>query len=93
MDRRYKRNLFVAAMFYLLNTGLASAQTATNLNCFKCVGQGEVANNAVSWLNLDGAARGYLINQANNVAALANDVAALEAQPRPLQVLAKKNRT
>jgi hypothetical protein len=70
MDRKYKRNFFVVAvagMFCWFNASMVSAQTATDLNCSKCVGKGEVANNTVGWFNLDGAARTFLINQANTV--------------------------
>ena len=58
----------VAGVLCLLLTSVVSAQTATNLNCTGCVNKGEVANNTVSWFNLDGVARGFLTNQANDVA-------------------------
>lgn len=71
MDKPKIRNYFVVAvawMFCLLNMSAVSAQTATDLNCAGCVGPGEVANNTVECLTLDGAARGFLTVQADDVA-------------------------
>lgn len=70
MNALFIRNYFVVAIagvFCLLITSVVSAQTATDLNCNRCVNKGEIRNNTVSWLNMDGAARGFLINQANTV--------------------------
>ena len=88
MDGRHSRNLFVVAVagvLCLLSTSIVSAQTATNLNCNGCVGKGEVANNTVSWFNLDGVARAYLINQANTVNGFDARLAAVEATIAALQ--------
>ncbi len=88
MDGRHSRNLFVVAVagvLCLLSTSMVSAQTATNLNCNGCVGKGEVANNTVSWFNLDGVARGFLTNQANTVNGFDARLAALEATIAALQ--------
>ncbi len=82
MIRLYIRNYFVVAavgMFCLLITSVVSAQNATDLNCDRCVGRGEVANNTVGWFNLDGAARAFLINQANDVDGFDARLSALEA--------------
>ena len=53
--------------FCWLNPSVVAAQTAANLNCSWCIGPGEAANNAVRWSSLNGEARIYLINQANDV--------------------------
>ncbi len=83
MGELYARNVcmvVVAGMFCWLNASVVSAQTATDLTCSNCVGPGEVAPNAIAYSSFNGAARTYLVNQANQVAALAQAVADLQAQ-------------
>ncbi len=89
MDGLNVRSYFavVAGVLCLLSTSIVSAQTATDLNCNGCVGQGEVANNTVSWLNLDGPARAFLINQANDVNGFDARVDALQARIEELEAL------
>ena len=94
MNRLFIRNYFAVAfagMFCLLSTSIVSAQTATDLNCAGCVGPGEVAPNAVAYGSLDANARGFLANQANNVAALKAQVEALEALVATLQASSVPN--
>jgi hypothetical protein len=93
MDRLY-RNYFVVAvagMFCLLNANIVSAQTATNLKCFWCVGPGEVGFNAVGWSSLSPLLRQGLTADANDVAALEARVAALEALVATLQASSVPN--
>ena len=82
MDTQYRNYVVVAiaGVFCWLNAGVASAQTATDLNCSNCVNAGEVAPNSIAYGSLDANARNFLINQANTVQELGAEVDALEAR-------------
>ena len=82
---RHYLGITITGVFCWLNASVVSAQTATDLNCSLCVGPGEVANGAVRWPSLDAAARGFLINQANDVNTAVALVATLETQVAALQ--------
>ena len=75
----------VAGVCCWLNTSVVAAQTATDVNCTRCVGRGEIDFNTVTWSSFDWAARQYLINQANDVNASVALVNGLEARVETLE--------
>ena len=86
----------VAGVFCLLNASVASAQTATNLNCTWCVGPGEIGWGAVGFAVLDPEFREYVDSRANRfkvnnledeVAALTDEIAALQVAVADLQAI------
>ena len=101
MDRLNIRHYLwvaVAGVFCWLNTSVVSAQTATDLNCNRCVGKGEVARNTVGWFNLDEPARAFLRRRENRgrrfaaqLAAQEERIAALEALVTTLQASSVEN--
>ncbi len=87
MHSQYIRGHFVVAVgvFCWLSASIVSAQNATDLTCSNCVGPGEVAPNAIAYGSLNGQARQFLANQANDVAQQASDLNALTATVTALQ--------
>ena len=64
MDSLHIRNYLVGVVvgiFCLLNANIVSAQTATNVECFWCIGPGEVGQDAVFWGSLNPTVRNRII--------------------------------
>ena len=77
MNSQYIRNYLVVAvagMFCWLNTSVISAETATNLDCFWCVGPGEVGYDAVPWASLSPSLRQALQAQFDQINTLQQQV-------------------
>jgi len=95
MDKLNIRHYFlvaVAGVFCWLNASVVSAETATDVDCVRCVEAGELAYGSVGWYEVSFGFQRHMNNQAADssnaiaaVTALVARVAALEAAVAALQ--------
>ena len=92
LNIRHYLGITITVMFCWLNTGVVMAQTATDVDCVRCVEAGELAYGSVGWYEVSFGFQRHMNNQAANssnaiaaVTALVARVAALEAAVAALQ--------